>query len=157
MGGSLSDASADLAGACDRIALAALGDAGAQTPRLGSLMLRPHQVSAVARLLLAMGQYRGALLADAVGLGKTYVALAVAREYARPILLCPAALRTMWGRAMSASGVQLPVIGIESLARGESIGLEPDLVIIDEAHHLRTPTTRRYEAVAALAHRSRVL
>src|SRR3989441_225590 len=40
--------------------------------------LAPHQVPAAERLLAIQRRYGGALLADAVGLGKSYVALAVA-------------------------------------------------------------------------------
>jgi superfamily II DNA or RNA helicase len=157
MGGTLTDPQADLAAARDRFALAAIANGASRSEHLGRLILRPHQRTAIGRLLGIIGRYRGALLADAVGLGKTYVALAIAREFNRPLLICPAGLRTMWDRAMNLAGAKFPVIGIESLARGDRIGFEPDLVVIDEAHHLRTPTTRRYEAVASLAHRGRVL
>ncbi|PYO85402.1 MAG: hypothetical protein DMD65_00950, partial [Gemmatimonadetes bacterium] len=46
--------------------------------------LAPHQVPAVARLRAILARYGGALLADAVGLGKSYVALAVALGTGKP-------------------------------------------------------------------------
>ncbi|HET9426058.1 MAG TPA: hypothetical protein VFO55_11855, partial [Gemmatimonadaceae bacterium] len=70
----------------DRIAMTLDGGGTEVEPRVGSLRLRQHQLLAVGRLLEIMTRYRGALLADAVGLGKTYVALAVAREHARPVV-----------------------------------------------------------------------
>src|SRR4051812_3804653 len=152
----MTDHELDLAAARDRMAVAATGDVGHRDGQLGSLTLRPHQITAVERLLAIIGRFRGALLADAVGLGKTYVALAIAKEHARPLLICPAALRPMWERAMVASGVRFPIVGVESLARG-SIALEPDIVIVDEAHHLRTPTTKRYQALASIAEQCHVL
>ena len=153
----MSDYVADLAAARDRIAMAAEADAVRVDGGLGALTLRPHQRTAVARLMEIITRYRGALLADPVGLGKTYVALSIGREHARPLVVCPGALRSMWERAMHTAGLKFPLLSIESLARGDRPAFEPDVVIIDEAHHLRTPSTRRYEAIAALAHRSRIL
>jgi superfamily II DNA or RNA helicase len=139
------------------MARALLGVDGGVDPELGGLTLRPHQVSAVGRLLDIIASYRGALLADAVGLGKTYVALAIAREYRKSVVICPAALRGMWERAMTAGKIELSVISVEALSRGTLPTDGADLLIVDEAHHLRTPGTRRYEAVAHLARRSRLL
>lgn len=151
------DPEATLAAAKDRIATAALAGDQRVDIHLGRLTLRPHQRTAVARLLEILARYRGALLADAVGLGKTYVALAIASRYERPLIVCPAALRSMWGRALAVASLDYPVIGLELLARGARPPFEPDLVIVDEAHHFRNPATRRYETVAHLAHRARVL
>ena len=153
----IADPAGDLAAAKDRMATLALGGERAVGARLGKLSLRPHQQTAVARLLEIMTRFRGALLADAVGLGKTYVALAIAREHARPLVVCPAALRTMWERARVTSEVDVPILTVEGLARGERPSFAPDVIIVDEAHHIRTPATRRYEAIASLAHRSRLL
>jgi superfamily II DNA or RNA helicase len=158
LGGIMSDDAAALLGAArDKIASAVLAGTTTVNCRLGSLTLRPHQRTAVARLLEIMARHRGALLADAVGLGKTYVALTIAREHARPLVICPAALRPMWERAMGTAALRFPVMSIESLARGERPAVDPDVIIVDEAHHLRTPSTRRYEAIASLAKRARLL
>src|SRR5213078_2867943 len=46
--------------------------------------LAPHQVPAAERLIGILGRHGGALLADAVGLGKSYVALAVALALSEP-------------------------------------------------------------------------
>jgi superfamily II DNA or RNA helicase len=152
----LSDADDALRAVRRHVARALLGEA-AVDPRLGTLALRPHQVTAVARLLGIIGAFNGALLGDAVGLGKTYVALAVARAHASALVICPAALRAMWGRAMEIAGVEHPVVSIESLSRGALPRRSAELLIVDEAHHLRTPSTRRYEAVARLAQHARML
>ena len=151
------DPDALLAAAKDRFARAILGAPASVRTRLGRLTLRPHQVTAVSRLLEIIATYRGALLADAVGLGKTYVALAVAREHDHALIICPAALRTMWERASALADMDIPIASMESLSRGVIPDRRPDLIIIDEAHHLRSPGTQRYEAVAHLAHRARVL
>jgi superfamily II DNA or RNA helicase len=120
---------------------------------LGDVTLLPHQRDAVVRLRKALARFRGALLADDVGLGKTYVALAVARDYGDAHVMAPAALLPMWRtsiertasrhvtlHSLHACSTRAPRIPGPGAGRG--------LVIIDEAHHLRTATTRRYRAVA---------
>ena len=47
-------------------------------PQFVQSPLHDHQTDAVLRLETAIAEYGGALLADSVGLGKTYVALAIA-------------------------------------------------------------------------------
>ncbi len=122
--------------------------------RLGTIVLRPHQVDAVHQLRALLRTAGGALLADEVGLGKTYVALALAREATSPLVIAPAALRGMWERALSETATAATVISLESLSHARSLaGPLPraDLLIVDEAHHFRTPSTRRYRALATLA------
>jgi superfamily II DNA or RNA helicase len=146
-----------LRAARDRIAAALLGDIGERPTRLGRIELRPHQETAVARLVEIIARHRGAVLADAVGLGKTFVALAIAKRHARPLIICPASLRPMWKRATGTSGMDVPILSSESLSRGARPAVGPDFVIVDEAHHFRTPRTRRYEALASIARRARLL
>src|ERR1051326_479159 len=94
---------ASLASARDRIAVCITGESLQPAAPLGPLVMRPHQRRGVTRLMEILARFRGALLADAVGLGKTYVALAVAREHRSAIVVCPAVLRPMWQRAMQRS------------------------------------------------------
>ena len=60
-----------------------------------------HSARRFARALAALGRYGGALLADPVGTGKTYVALAAAAAMNGPrptVCLVPAGLREQWQR-----------------------------------------------------------
>lgn len=90
--------------------------------------------------------------------GKTYVALAVAervaeraeQRVARVVVIAPAVLRDMWSRAIAAAGVPADIVSVESLGRSRRRLPGASLVIIDEAHHLRNPATRRYDAAARL-------
>ena len=128
---------------------------------LGGVVLQRHQRQAVVRIEAALAEFGGALLADATGLGKTYVALAVARDARHPVIVAPAALRGMWHTAMRAAGRSVAFLSIESLGRQrtgrESVSLDPDLVIVDEAHHARNPATARYRSLARLTRRAKVL
>jgi len=125
--------------------------------RLGSVELRPHQISAVRRIGVALDEFGGALLADEVGMGKTFVALAVATRFRRSIVIGPAVLRDMWSHQERLAGMEIPFLSFESLSRGRHADGPFDLVVVDEAHHVRNPTTRRYLELSRMAMRARVL
>ncbi len=146
-----------------RIAQLALADSPPLT--IGEISLLPHQRRALARIRAAIREFHGALLADEVGLGKTYVALALARDYSHTHVIAPAALLPMWRNAIARSGsTALTLHSLHAFSASAHTARSaadtrhdrhPDtrearaqLVIIDEAHHLRTPTTQRYRAVA---------
>jgi superfamily II DNA or RNA helicase len=123
---------------------------------VGDVWLHPHQRVAVARLLAMLDRHGGALLADDVGLGKTFAALAVARRAASTLVIAPAGLRRVWTDAARRAAVAVRFASIESLAR--SGNPEPaDLVIVDEAHHFRSPRTKRYAAARRLCEHAKVL
>jgi len=124
---------------------------------LGSVKLHAHQRSAVDRLRLLLSEHSGALLADEAGLGKTYVAAALMREATSPLLVVPAALRMMWRDALAAADVRATLVSYSALSRGNVPAGEFDLLVLDEAHHARTASTRRYAAIASLAARAQVL
>ena len=124
---------------------------------LGDIALHPHQHEGVERIKLLLARHRGALLADEVGLGKTYVALGVARDARAPIVIAPAALRDTWLAASRKACVPVRFLSVEGLSRDVTSSVEPDLVIVDEAHHLRSPSTRRFAAAGALCRVAKVL
>ncbi len=115
---------------------------------LGSITLRPHQREAVARARVALAAHGGALIADDVGLGKTFIALALAAEAQRSLVVGPAALRAMWSHACAQTGVNTEYRSYEALSRSPMPAQGHDLVILDEAHHVRTPRTARYRHLA---------
>lgn len=129
-----------------------------------------HGVERAKRLIRETG---GAIVADEVGLGKTYIAgdiLNIYRERRqRALLVCPAALRdTTWKRFQHKYQLYLEVISFEQLAqdrqlvheirrpnsKGEHIQGDIDqyqLIIIDEAHNYRNPDSpMRADALRAL-------
>ena len=109
--------------------------------------LRPHQVAAARRLAGSLQAFGGALLADAVGTGKTYVALGLATRYRRVAAIVPACLTTQWQRVAAHLSVPITTVSHERLSRRGSIP-SCDLVIIDEAHRMRNPDTVRYDRCA---------
>jgi hypothetical protein len=151
-------------------ALAALharfGPPGAEPPRRAGRpparadVLAPFQADAVARLRSTLAAHGGAILADSVGLGKTRVARALIRGTVASgghVAVCgPAALRSHWRRHLC--GLRgWTWISHTTLSRGTAPCPEPWLVVVDEAHAFRNPRTRRYDTLATLCARARVL
>jgi len=144
------------------------GQAVAPTATVWPAWLAPHQVPAAERLTAIIARHGGALLADDVGLGKSYVALAVALARREPFtLVVPAVLVAQWRALLDRFGVQeAPIITHERLSvSARQVGaqhaapLHPHagLFVIDEAHRFRNPETNRYRSLARLVVGSRVL
>ena len=125
--------------------------------RLGEIVLREHQREAAGRLRLAIDRYGGALLADEVGLGKTFTALAAARDAATLLIVAPASLASMWRTALERSHLRGDFVSLETLSHRDAVAERYHFVIVDEAHHARNPLTRRYDRLAAITRDARVL
>ncbi|HEV8382729.1 MAG TPA: DEAD/DEAH box helicase [Gemmatimonadales bacterium] len=124
--------------------------------------LAPHQVPAAERLTTIIARHGGALLADEVGLGKSYVALAVALATHKPFtLVVPAVLVGQWRALLDRFGVQeIPILTHESLSVVTARPTDRPtaaFVVIDEAHRFRNPDTNRYRALARHVVGSQVL
>lgn len=126
-------------------------------PALGSIRLHPHQSAVIERLMTALQETGGALLCDEVGMGKTFVALAVARRFERCLIVAPAGLRKMWQDALALVEMAAGFVTYEQLSRSDPPELKSALLILDEAHHARNPATHRYRRIALLARDTRVL
>ena len=105
--------------------------------------LWPHQVDAARRVAGSIGVFGGALLCDAVGLGKTYTGLAIATRYQSVLVSAPAVLHRQWRQVSNQLGIEVAIVSHESLSR-RTLVPKTDLIIVDEAHWFRNPSTRRY-------------
>jgi hypothetical protein len=128
-----------------------------ESSRIEEIELKPHQIEAVQRAQGALAEFGGVLLADPVGTGKTYVALAIANGAEAVVTVGPAVLRKMWQSTASRCGISLRYISFESLSRGAACAKNADIVIIDEAHHARNSATRRFANLAHLVSGQRVI
>jgi len=143
-----------------RIARAVLGPLVDVPATLGTIRLRDRQRSLAGRVVRLIGLHRGALLADPVGLGKTYTALAVARDFERVVVVTPGALREMWTAACASATTECRIVTHESLSRAMPALPGVDrrtLIVVDEAHRFRNPATRRYSRLTVLARDARLL
>ncbi len=123
---------------------------------LGAVRLHAHQVDAVRRARAAIAEFGGALVADAPGLGKTFVALGVAAGYSRCVVAAPASLRPMWLASAEQARVAITFVSLEALSRGAAAPRAP-LVVVDEAHRVASHARRRYDRVARMAHHAHLL
>ena len=113
--------------------------------------LRPAQIPSFRRVLAALRRHGGALLADPVGSGKTFVAIAAAailNPRQPTACLVPATLMEQWRITADRLGVSLRVVSHEAASRGRLPDVGRGLVLIDEAHRFRHPHIRRYRRVA---------
>lgn len=98
-----------------------------------------------------------ALLADKMGLGKTIQAIEACNliQAERVAVVCPAIARINWRREFDKWGLYSPQVKIESFnklaldkaLRKEWAAFQPDVLIIDEAHFLKTPAATRTKAL----------
>ncbi len=122
-------------------------------------MLYNFQRDAVLAIISKLEQYNGCILADSVGLGKTFTALAVIKYYEsrnrQVLVLCPKKLSENWNiyknnydnNPIAADRLRYDVLFHTDLSRdyGKSNGLDLehlnwgnyDLVVIDESHNFR--------------------
>jgi superfamily II DNA or RNA helicase len=117
-------------------------------------VLAEHQREAVERAIELLRTRGGLLLADEVGLGKSFVAAEVMRRSGGGELIVPAALVDQWreleldAQILTHDGiVSAPFVALPSRR----------LVVVDEAHAFRNPRTQRYAALARRTAGARVL
>lgn len=130
--------------------------------------LYPYQQKGVISLIKMLQKYNGAILADAVGLGKTWTALAVMKYFQSKgysvVLLCPKKLENNWRQYQSGNNSKFEKDEIEYIVRYHSDLQDerlntayPDfplpkiqrkqkiLLVIDESHNLRNDKSSRYK------------
>lgn len=124
--------------------------------------LYPHQQLSAIDALDKLEKYNGVLIADSTGLGKTRVALAIVQFYriggVKSLLIAPKSiLDTTWKNEMYSTDINVEYLNSEKLSADPSVVEEyinrdpkPGLIIVDEAHYFRNPTTNRYEALSRL-------
>jgi SNF2 family DNA or RNA helicase len=125
-----------------------------------NLPLTSFQKHGVERAIRLINECGGVIVADEVGLGKTFIAGEILTRYMerrqRVLLICPASLRdSTWKKFKSDYQLHLEVLSFEQLANEEQLRDvrrpnatqkhverlldEYQLVIIDEAHNYRNP------------------
>lgn len=97
----------------------------------------------------ALERHGGALLADPVGSGKTWIALAVAWSLEEVVTaIVPASLQSQWKSTATRVGLPIRLISHEAISRGQLPDRGATLALVDECHRFRNPATRRYVNLA---------
>jgi hypothetical protein len=137
-----------------------------RTPR--RFPLAEFQEAGARRASRMLETWGGVLIADGVGLGKTYIALALIEEDlqrdGRVVVTVPAALRPVWRALLRdlsrmAEG-RVHLLSHTQLSRGtyaSGLAGNATLVVVDEAHQFRNPTTRRHAALMDVSRCARVV
>jgi len=131
-------------------------------------ILFPYQQKGAISLIKMLQKFNGSILADAVGLGKTWTALAVMKYFETKgytvLLFCPKKLRNNWEQYQSHRGSRFEKDEIEYFVRNHTDLQDerltsgyPDfplikiqrkqklLIVIDESHNLRNDKSSRYK------------
>lgn len=127
-----------------------------------------YQQKGVISLIKMLRKYNGAILADAVGLGKTFSALAVMKYFQTQgfttVLLCPKKLEQNWKQYRRRNGSRFESDDFDYIVRfhtdfqNERLEYRYDdarlswlqrqkkvLIVIDESHNLRNEKSSRYQ------------
>src|SRR3989344_2430145 len=122
--------------------------------------LAQFQDDAIARIWTRMKKYGCCIVADSVGLGKTWIAKKILEKigyYERKniLIVCPAQLREMWRREQKKIDVKENILSQEDLASEsyvekakKTLGGRFDnveLIVVDESHNFRNPLSNRWE------------
>ena len=145
-------------------------DAEAEAEGAPQIHLTSFQSDGLWRAKRILARHNGVLVADEVGLGKTFLAGALIHEAAidrrqRVLVIAPATLRDgLWRAFRSERNLPMEVVSYEELMADNRLNphhaaaprLEARriddyaMVVIDEAHNLRNPATQRAEALRRL-------
>ena len=131
------------------------------------IRLTTFQTDGIGRAVRILDKYNGVLIADGVGLGKTFVGGELLRRVIednrqRALLIAPAALRDgTWARFRDIHQLYMEVVSYEQLANDAQLGggtgtalkQSPNdyaLIVVDEAQAFRNPDTDRARALRKL-------
>lgn len=125
------------------------------------------QQKGVLSLIKMLQKHNGAILADAVGLGKTWSALAVIKFYQlqgrEVILICPKKLQSNWRNYLKHQNSRFEKDNFDYFIRFHTdltpdlmsryddradkyfVNEKPKLFVIDESHNLRNDKSKRYD------------
>lgn len=132
-------------------------DTGSGNTR-SAVELSEFQEDAVKKARKILSRYEGVMVADSVGLGKTWIGKKLLEDYAyhlryKAVVVCPAALRKMWQQELLNSSIAARIVTQESLGRDDcELGeiLDADVILVDESHNFRNRGAQRYDNLERL-------
>ena len=126
--------------------------------------LLPYQRDGIIKAIRKYNEgSKGVLLADEMGLGKTIQAIGIINELYKHsknsvLIVCPLSLKLNWLREIEhwhCSNASILVTHYEALSKLDILSKQgtgwPDLLIIDEAHFVKNPDSKRGKTVKKLA------
>ncbi|GAA5528203.1 helicase-related protein [Herpetosiphon gulosus] len=135
-----------------------LESANTVDPLRSIVELTAFQHEAFQKAQRILRRYHGVMIADAVGLGKTFVGKKLLELYGyyqrlRALIICPAQLQTMWEREIEEARIPARIISMERLGLADfdpRVYADSEFILVDESHNFRNPATQRYQALATI-------
>src|SRR5207302_9627844 len=123
-----------------------------QNPTRSAVKLAEFQEDAVKKARKILARYDGVMIADSVGLGKTWIGKKLLEDYAyhlrqKALVICPASLRPIWERELADATISATILSQEELGREEFPALQfadADVVLLDESHNFRNRNAQRF-------------
>ncbi|GBC93959.1 RNA polymerase-associated protein RapA [bacterium HR15] len=131
-----------------------VSELGGQDDKPSPIILADFQRDGYHAAREILEQYGGVLIADSVGLGKTYLALRLLDDYAyqqrkTALVICPASLRdTVWRPLLEYHAIPHRIESMEQISRGDlDLGdlAQYSVIVVDESHNFRNPGTNRWQ------------
>ena len=118
--------------------------------------LTDFQKIAVMQALQVLNDYDGVIIGDVVGMGKTYIGVALLKHLQevqglKPMVIAPPAIQQYWDDLLNEYGVHAHVLSMGMLSQGDiDLHTNPryrdaNVILIDESHNFRYPNTLRYK------------
>jgi len=129
-----------------------------ETATRSAVELTEFQEDAVQKARRILARYDGVIVADSVGLGKTWIGKKLLEDFAyhqrqKAVVICPAALAPMWEEELRSVTIAAGVLSQEKLGQA---GFEPqgladvDVIVVDEAHNFRNRLANRYRMLETI-------
>jgi superfamily II DNA or RNA helicase len=123
-----------------------------------TLELASFQQQGFEQAVRLINRHDTCMVADAVGLGKTYIGLRLIEHYLqkerspgyvpRALVICPAQLRDfVWIKKLDEYGIKADIVSQEELGRNNfdiRHFTKHDIVVVDESHNFRNSGTNRF-------------
>jgi superfamily II DNA or RNA helicase len=114
--------------------------------------LAEFQEDAVKKARRILARYDGVIVADSVGLGKTWIGKKLLEDYAyhqrqKALVVCPASLKRLWEEELRSASISAYVVTQERLGQDDldiRDYADADVILVDEAHNFRNKRAKRY-------------
>ena len=127
-----------------------------ESPTGPEIELFDFQKKAVSEAVRTLNEYGGVIIADVVGMGKTYIGCSIMKylrehHHAKPLVICPPHLKDMWEDYMRYFEIYGEVESRYKIGMGDDIlrrYTHCDVILVDESHHFRHHYTNAYKALS---------
>lgn len=115
--------------------------------------LTEFQVEAYHYAKFILRRYGGVFLADVVGLGKTYTAMALLKHLqdageGHAVVVAPPKVLPAWKALAAEHRVEVALVSLGKLSQLTEFS-DREILVVDESHNLRNADTSRYEEIEA--------